>query len=285
MTKEESKILNEFLSKTLKIDAEDLATLYNEAGDLTGLQIAYDADALRIKKQKEDRASQYDRGLKEASQKLENAVKSKYEVESDLQGVELVESIVLSKVEEISKDVKDIEKHPKMREARLLWEKEQQKRDKEWESKLKLKDEEFTEMIIKDKVKSKALSFLDEWKAIQHENPIRAQAIRGVYLNEILSKKYVEDEKGEPIAVDADGTPIKNAHGYAVTLKEHAKEVSDKYYDYQKAEDRSSPGNKDSNGSKAGLPKDEDEAYAELKKPDITPERRIEITNFLKEKK
>ena len=45
MTKEESKILNEFLSKTLKIDAEQLATLYNEAGELQGLQIAYDADA------------------------------------------------------------------------------------------------------------------------------------------------------------------------------------------------------------------------------------------------
>ena len=182
MTKEESKILNEFLSKTLKIDAEDLATLYNEAGDLTGLQIAYDADALRIKKQKEDRASQYDRGLKEASQKLENAVKSKYEVESDLQGVELVEHIVLSKVDETKGATKDISKHPEMVKARAEWEKEQRKRDEEWNAKLKAKDEEFGKTILLDKVKTKGSVLLDELKPILPDEPYKASQWRQVFL-------------------------------------------------------------------------------------------------------
>jgi hypothetical protein len=50
MTKEEQKVLNEFLSKTLKIDTEELATLYNEAGDLVDLKPAFDADTVRVKK-------------------------------------------------------------------------------------------------------------------------------------------------------------------------------------------------------------------------------------------
>ena len=77
MTKEESKILNEFLSKTLKIDAEQLATLYNEAGELQGLQIAYDADASRVSKIKTENQNQYNRGLKEGASKIEKEIKSK----------------------------------------------------------------------------------------------------------------------------------------------------------------------------------------------------------------
>lgn len=284
MTNEEKKVLNEFLSKTLKIDEEGLATLYNEAGDLTGLQIAFDADALRIKKQKEDRTSQYDRGLKEASQKLEKEVKSKYEVESDLQGVELVESIILSKVEETKGATKDISKHPEMVKARAEWEKEQRKRDEEWATKLKSKDDEFAKTVLMDKVKTKGSVLLDELKPILPEESFKATQWRQVFLNDLLSYDFQEHD-GDFIVKDKEGNTLKDAHGYDRKFKEFIKEIADKYFSYQKAEERSSSGNKESKDGKTYLPKDEDEAYAELKNPNITPERRIEITNFLKEKK
>lgn len=284
MTKEESKILNEFLSKTLKIGTEDLATLYNEAGDLTGLQIAYDADALRIKKQSEDRTSQYNRGLKEAATKLEKELKSKYEVESDLVGVDLVDSIVLSKVEETKGATKDISKHPEMLKARAEWEKEQKKRDSEWQTKLEDKDKEFAKTILKDKVKTKGSVLLDELKPILPEEPYKASQWRQVFLNDLLGYDY-QDGNDDFIVLDKEGNPLKDAHGYNRKFKEFTKEIADKYFSYQKAEERSSSGNKDSSGDKAGLPKDDESAYKELKDPNITPERRIAITNFLKEKK
>lgn len=284
MTKEEQKTLNEFLSKTLKIGTEDLATLYNEAGDLTGLQIAFDADALRIKKQSEDRTSQYNRGLKEASLKLEKELKSKYEVESELQGVDLIDSIVLTKVEETKGATKDITKHPEMLKARAEWEKEQRKRDEEWGTKLKAKDEEFAQTILIDKVKTKGSVLLDELRPILPDEPYKAAQWKQVFLNDLTSYKFQEHD-GDFIVKDKEGNALKDAHGYDRKFKEFTKEIADKYFSYQKAEDRSSSGNKDSAGSKAGLPKDEDDAYAELKNPLITPERRIEITNFLKEKK
>jgi len=284
VTKEESKILNEFLSKTLKIGTEDLATLYNEAGDLTGLQIAYDADALRIKKQSEDRTSQYNRGLKEAATKLEKELKSKYEVESDLVGVDLVDSIVLSKVEETKGATKDISKHPEMLKARAEWEKEQKKRDSEWQTKLEDKDKEFAKTILKDKVKTKGSVLLDELKPILPEEPYKASQWRQVFLNDLLGYDY-QDGNDDFIVLDKEGNPLKDAHGYNRKFKEFTKEIADKYFSYQKAEERSSSGNKDSSGDKAGLPKDDESAYKELKDPNITPERRIAITNFLKEKK
>jgi hypothetical protein len=69
MKENESKILNEFLSKTLKIDAEELASLYDEAGDLKTLQPAFDADAVRVKQHRTANSDQYNRGLKEAAEK------------------------------------------------------------------------------------------------------------------------------------------------------------------------------------------------------------------------
>lgn len=284
MTKEESKILNEFLSKTLKIGTEDLATLYNEAGDLTGLQIAYEADTLRVKKQSEDRTSQYNRGLKEASLKLEKELKSKYDVESELQGVELIDSIVLSKVEETKGATKDISKHPEMLKARLEWEKEQKKRDEDWQKKIEAKDVEFAQAKLKDTVRTKGLQYLDEFNPILNPDPVKASQWKQVYLNELLSAKFKPTDGEDPVPVGDDDQPLKDPHGYARKLKEFAKDIADKYFDYRKAEERTSAGNKDSGGA-TNLPKDEDAAYVELRDPNITPERRIVITNFLKEKK
>ena len=283
MVEKESKILNEFLSKTLKIDAEELATLYNEAGELTSLQIAFDADALRVTNQKEDRSSQYKRGLKEASQKLEKEIKTKYEVESDLQGVELVDSIVLSKVEETKGATKDISKHPEMLKARAEWEKEQKKRDEDWQEKLKAKDLEFTKTVLMDKVKTKGSVLLDELKPIMPEEPYKAAQWRQVFLNELTSYNFQEHD-GDFIVLDKDGSALKDAHGYDRKFKEFIKDIADKYFSFQKAVERTSSGNTDSSGGEAGLPKDEDEAYKELKDINITPERRIVITNFLKGK-
>jgi len=285
VTKEESKILNEFLSKTLKVDAEDLATLYNEAGDLTGLQIAYDADALRIKKQSEDRTSQYNRGLKEAATKFEKEIKTKYEVESDLVGVELVDSIVLSKVEETKGAGKDITKHPEMLKARADWEKEQKKRDDGWQEKLDAKDKEFTRAILLDKVKSKGLVLLDELNPILNDEPQKAAQWKQVFINDLTSNNFQEHD-GDFIVLDKEGNPLKDAHGYDRKFKEFHKEIADKYFSYQKAEERSSSGNKDSTGGTAGMPKNDEEAEKELRDSvNITPKRRIELTNFLSNKK
>lgn len=282
MTPEEKKILNEFLSKTLKLDTEELATLYNEAGDLIDLKPAYDADSYRVRKQSEDRTSQYNRGLKEAATKLEKELKSKYEIESELQGVDLVDSIVLAKVDETKGAVKDISKHPEMLKARAEWEKEQKKRDQEWNDKLEAKDKEFARTVLMDKVKTKGAVLLEEFKPILPPEAEKAAMWKQVYLNELMQFDYQEHD-GDFIVKDKEGNPLKDAHGYDRKFKEFSKEIADKYFSYEKAEQRSNSGNKDTSGGKAGLPKNEDEAYAELKNPTITPERRIEITNFLKE--
>ncbi len=85
MTKEEQKILNEFLSKTLKIDDEQIAGLYNEAGELSSLQVGSESISAMVSQHRKVNADQFNRGLKEGASKIEGALKSKYEFESDQQ--------------------------------------------------------------------------------------------------------------------------------------------------------------------------------------------------------
>lgn len=282
MNQEEKKVLNEFLSKTLKVDEEQLATLYNEAGDLTGLQVAFDADASRVKQFQTEKTNQFNRGLKQGAEKIEKEIKSKYEVESEAIGVELVDSIVLSKVEEATKGVsKDITKHPAMTAARQEWEKEQKQRDKDWQVKLDAKDAEFVKVRLHEKVRSKTMTLLDEFKPILPEDVRKAAAWKEVYLNDILSNNFQEQED-DFVVLDKEGNPLKDAHGYVRTYKEFAKEIADKYFDYPKSEDRSSAGNKDTGQKQTALmPKTQEEYEARLKNPNITPAERIElVTNW-----
>jgi hypothetical protein len=284
MKPEEQKILNEFLSKTLKIDEEQIAGLYNEAGELQGLQVAYDADAARITRHRTENSNQFNRGLKEGASKIEKEIKEKYSLDSELIGVELVDAVVLSKVEEATKGAtKDISKHPEMLKARSEWEKEQKARDKVWQDKLDAKDKEFAKTKLSEKIRAKALIYFDEFKPILPGDPNKAASWKNTFLNEVLANEYQESDD-DFIPLDKEGKPLTNAHGYGRTFKEYVKEIADKYFEYQKSENRSSSGNKNEGGtgSNLSMPKTVDEYERRLKDPNITPKERIELVEFAK---
>ena len=113
MTEAEQKKLNGFLSKTLKMDDEELASLYNEAGELTSLTAAEKADTSRVAKLKEENDSQYKRGQKEVATKFETKLKEKYGVSSDETGIDLVDLILTTELEKVKgKGDEDITAHP-----------------------------------------------------------------------------------------------------------------------------------------------------------------------------
>ncbi len=102
-----------FVVKAFKLTSEDLASLYNEAGELTDFSLIEQKDAERIKKLSGDKTNQYNRGLKEGAEKLEKQLKEKYEVDSDLIGVELFDSIIETKIADIKgAGPDDVLKHP-----------------------------------------------------------------------------------------------------------------------------------------------------------------------------
>jgi hypothetical protein len=284
MKAEEQTKLNETLSKVFKMDAEQLATLYNEAGDLTDLKVVIEADEKRIAKFTTEKTSQYNRGIKEGAGKIEKELKEKYEVESDLIGVELVDSIVLKQTEAVTKaNPKDVTKHPDYVKLEASITKQLRDKDKEWEGKLKLKEVEFSKEKLFEKIKDKALVNLETRKPILPGDPRKAQVWRETYLNELKAGNYQEGEDGVPIVLDKEGNVLKDSHGNTVTFDEFEKGISDKYFEYPVAEKRDSSGNKDSKDktSFAGEPKTEEDCLTKLRDPKITPEDRKKYTDLM----
>ena len=281
MKTEEQKLLHESLSKLYKIEPETIASLYNEAGDLVDFSPILDLDAKRIQKLKSDSDSQYKRGIKEGASKIENAVKEKYEIESDLQGVELVDFLVVKKTEDVKNSKTDVTKHPDYIKLQVDIEKKLRERDKEWETKLSAREAEINEAKLFEKVSKRALANLKGRNPILPNDPRKAQVWEEVYLSELRKGKYMEGNDDSIIVLNAEGNPLTNTYGKPVTFDEYEKDVADKYFDYPKAEERSSPGNKDTTKTFTNAPKTQEEFQARLKDPNITPKERIElIKNF-----
>jgi hypothetical protein len=285
MKAEEQTKLNETLVKVFKLTEEQLSTLYNGDGDLTDLKVVTEADEKRVAKFTTEKTQQLNRGIKEGASKIEKEIKEKYEVESDLIGAELVDTIVAKQVEAASKaGTKDITKHPDYIKLETSISKQLKDRDKEWEGKLALKDAEFKKDKLFEKIKDKALVNLETRKPILPTDPKKAQVWRETYLNELKAGNYQESDDGTPIVLDKEGNVLKDSHGNPITFDEFEKNISDKYFEYPAAEQRSSSGNKpveNKTGPVAGDPKTKAEALDKLKDPKITPQDRKKFTELM----
>lgn len=288
MNASEQKVLNESLSKLFKLDPETLASLYNEAGELVDFSKILELDAARITKYKSDSDSQYKRGIKEAAEKLERELKEKYELDSDLKGVDLIDHLLVHKVDEAkASGTKDITKHPEFIKLQVSIDKQLKDRDKEWEGKLKTKEAEFNKSRLFEKVREKALLNLTSRNPILPNDPRKAQVWKDTYINDLRQANYMEDETGELIVLAPNGEKLQTAHGKNITFDEFEKDVADKYFEYPVSQERSSAGNKEekSNGTGFRAPKNEDEYMARLRDPKITPKERIELTEYWTTKK
>jgi hypothetical protein len=283
MKAEEQTLLNGILSTIFKLDGDTLSKLYNVDGDLTDLSVVTEADTKRVAKFNTEKTAQYNRGIKEGAGKIEKEIKEKFG-ESDLIGVELVESIVTSQVAEATKaGAKDISKHPEYIKLQTEIDKKLKERDKEWEGKFALKDAEHKKTITFDKVKTKAITFLESSKAILPADANKAANWKATYLNELSGYNYLENEDGTFTVLDKEGNALKDSHSNIRTFDEIIKECADKYFDYPAADQRSSSANKQSQNQNSGNGevKTKADALERLKDPKITPEDRKKFTELM----
>lgn len=282
----DAKAFEAFVVKALKLTTEDLASLYNEAGELTDFSLLERKDAERITKLSTDKTNQYNRGLKEASLKLEKDLKEKYEVESDLIGVELFDHIVETKLAEVEKaDPGEVMKHPEVIKALSEKDKALKAKDKEKEDAIKtIKIEMENENLFKQ-VESSALAEFDNLNPILPEDAKKATALKAVLVSELKKNKY-QKNGDEFVVLKEDGTPLQNDHGYNVTFADHIKGHAERYFDFKVAEDRSSAGNKavQTNGKKVRMPKNQEDYVTMMKDQTLTPKERVDIMNLYTKK-
>lgn len=272
-----------FLQKAFKLTAEEVAGLYNEAGELTDFSLIEKKDAERIKKFGSDKTNQYNRGLKEGAEKIESAIKEKYAVDSELIGVELLDFVIEQKVAEVNKgDGKDIMKHPEV--IKLINEHSREKKalEKDWKKKLDDKEREINESNLFKDIESGALAEFESLNPILPEDPKKAKALKDILVAELKKFKYQKDKDGfSPI--NEDGAILQDEHGYPVTFNSHIKSIAERYFDFKVADDRSSSGNKPPDGKsnpKVRAPKDKNDYIKMMQDQTLTPKERVEIKNL-----
>ena len=274
MTDAEKKVLEGFLSKTLKIDTEEMASLYNDAGELSDLSKAAEADSARIKKLKDDASSQHKRGLKEGASKVENELKDKYEVDSDLIGVELVDFILGEKIKETKSSDEDITKHPEFIRSKLEFDKLLKAKDKEWQKKFEDQDVTYKKQFLFSKVKEKALVELDGLRPILPEDGKKAQRWKDKFVEEFQNFEYQEQDG--TIVVLKEGKPLTDSHGYSKSFADHVKDTASDFFEFQASSDRSSPANRTQQQTQTVTIKNDAEYVAAMREAK-TPQDRIKI--------
>ena len=274
MTEAEQKKLNGFLSKTLKMDDEELASLYNEAGELTSLTAAEQADTARVTKLKEDQASQYKRGQKEVASKMEAQLKDKFGVDSDLTGVELVDFILTTELEKVKgKGDEDITAHPEYLKLKSESDRMLKAKDKEWQKKIEDLELKHARESMFSKVKERAFAELDNLRPILPEDAKKAQKWKEKYIEDFRAYDFTEQDG--MIVVLKDGKPLQDSHGYNKSFADLVKETAAEIFDFQTAESRSSAANQQTQNNFAA-PRNEDEFIQKMREAK-TPEEQAKV--------
>ena len=282
MTEAEQKKLNGFLSKTLKMDDEELASLYNEAGELTSLTAAEKADTSRVAKLKEENDSQYKRGQKEVATKFETKLKEKYGVSSDETGVDLVDLILTTELEKVKgKGDEDITAHPEYLKLKSESDRMLKAKDKEWQKKIDDLELKHTRESMFSKVKERAFAELDNLRPILPEDAKKAQKWKEKYIEDFRAYEFIEDSNG--IVVLKDGKPLQDSHGYNKSFADLVKETAAEIFDFQTAESRSSAANQQTQSNFAA-PRNEDEFIQKMREAK-TPEEQAKVMESYQSKK
>lgn len=275
-----------YLAKTLKFTTEEVASLYNEGGELKDFSLIESRDAERVKKLSTDKQNQYNRGLKEGAEKLERAIKEKYEIDSDLIGVELFDFVIETKVVTGATGDEDVLKNPEVIKHinQLVTQHGKEKKAllKEMEEKLKNKENEILEANMFKDIEASALVEFESLNPILPEDPKKAKALKDILISELKKYKHSKDKDGFSVLKE-DGSVLTDDHGYPVTFQSHVKNIADKYFDFKVAEERSSSGNTNQNqqtSKKVRLPKDKNDYVEMMKDQTLTPKEMVEIKNL-----
>ena len=284
----EKELLAGFLSKTLNIDANGVAALYNADGTIlnaTALDDLLKLDSERIGKIKPDTKKFFDDGYKKAQSEVATKVEKKIAeaigFETDKIGDDYISDLT-NFVSELSKKTTTISDDAvKLHPVFKAREKELSKLLKESEAKTAAEVERVTKENAKAlafaKVEKSALTLTkskkplnipaDETKAEKQLRLLVTQHLNGYDFKDV-------DENGIPQSISKDGKRVEDAHGHAMSFYQLLEKIySDNGLEFQKVDPKQSP-----SGDGKTIPET-------AKKPIVLPKNEAEYLAFIDDDK
>jgi hypothetical protein len=248
MNKDLLIFLESFLSTTLKLDKAGVAALFEADGSPKAdvINQLLDKDKERVK---DLTKGKFDEGFKAAEKKvktdLEKELKDKFGVDSDKQGVELVEAIITAKTPQGAELTDEqVKKHKAYLDL-------QESLNAKVKEAVKAKETEFNgyKAQVERKetfstVKAEALKLFDELKVVLPADAAKAERLKNLFLKEIEAGNYRVDN-GRIILVNDKGEDEVDEHGNRKDFTAIVKAKITDTFEVAASDPKDSPGAKD----------------------------------------
>lgn len=297
MKAEEKKIITAFLEKTLNYSADKVASIFVKNGDdeeLTpnALDVLLPDDVARVQGLKDNAKTMFDNGFKKAQgevmSKFEADIKAKFGIDSDKQGIEIIEEIIAAKIP--AAKAADPEK-VKVDPLYLKMEKELNDQIKAAKAEGEAKLKEFQDGVAKEKTFSKVATKADlelqKLRPILSKDPEKAKNQKKLLLQTLEGFTY--EENGDDLVILKDGKRHEDQHGKPISFASLVKETANQYWDFEQGEEHQGSGAEKggANGNQAAaaagkkwtgkIPKNDDE-FAQVFPTLETADERISFT-------
>ena len=306
------EIIKGLLGTIYKIPETEIAELLKKSDGTEGidekkvLNFIIDKDKARITAIKAEIPTKFDEAFKKATKevwtKVEKSLKEKFDIESDLQGDDLIE-FVSETAKEKAKDAPgekkdltddDIKKLPVYTNAEKAWKKQLAEKETEKVNALKELQDKFSQEKTFSKVRDAALSkFKKLGDVILPADPEKAdKMIQRLLIDELTGYTYQVDDKGNFLLLDKDGKRVEDEHGHAMEFENLIEKIAKSNFDFKVSKDRKSPangGDDEGDDGKSGggddkkkkytgkAPADKQEYLGLLTSDTLTSEQKLEV--------
>lgn len=305
------EIIKGLLGTIYKIPETEIAELLKKSDGTEGvdekkvMNFFIDKDKARIATIKAEIPGKFDEAFKKATKevwgKVEKSVKEHFEIDSDLQGDELIEHISEAVKEKFKADPgkdktltdDDIKKLPVYTNAEKAWKKQLADKETEKVNALKELQDKFTQKETFTKVRDAALiKFKKLGDVILPQDPEKAEKmIQRLLIDELTGFTYQSDDKGNFLLLDKEGKRVEDEHGHALEFDSLIEKIAKSNFDFKVAQKREAPGNggkgDDGKGGDGGggdkkkftgkAPADKKEYLGLLTSDDLSSEQKLEV--------
>jgi hypothetical protein len=256
------KLLRALLPKAYKMEDGELESLLSDSTtDEAGIELVLNKDKTRISELSKPKAGQtfqdgYKKGKAESLTELEKGLKEKFEIQSEAQGVELVEEIVTTKTKAAGKAKEltddDVRKHKVYQDAEKANKIALKAKETEWETKYNTREAEFKKGEAFSTVSKKALDIVNKLNPVLPKNPTVAANLQNAFLQTLKSMDFEIQENGNRIIPMKEGKVMQDAHGHTVDFEKMVQEQAAGYFEFQANNGGSNSGNGNPNEQGAG---------------------------------
>lgn len=253
-----------FLAKTLNRPDEEIAELLYTKSDEGETTLKDDAETLALgliqdkiqgikeeakTKQKDIADNFHKKGLKEASEKIESDIREKYGLESESQGIELIDELVERfKVEDSKLTPEKIKLTDTYREREKQLRKEATEIVKSKEAEIEQLKADFANKQVWDKVSKDIESILMEKNPVLPKNQRARQNLKEVFLNSFSEYEWQLADDGNHVPVK-NGERVEDNLGNALQFRPLIESRIPDFFDLYVQDKKGAPGSDNKGGS------------------------------------